>query len=119
MIKVLVIDDDPDVRTVMNHLMKKQGYDVETASTKDEAFEKIHQFQPSVILLDILLSGADGRDICRIIKSDPRTSHMQVIMFSAHPGAAENIHSYGADHFITKPINTGSLLEKLNSWVGS
>ena len=49
MIKVLVIDDDPDVRTVMNVLMKKQGYDVETASTKDEAFDKIYRFQPSVI----------------------------------------------------------------------
>ena len=117
MIKVLVIDDDPDVRTVMNVLMKKQGYEVETASTKDEAFDKIQQFQPSVILLDVLLSGSDGRDICREIKSDPMTRHIQVIMFSAHPGAAENIKSYGADHFITKPINTGSLLQKLDSWV--
>jgi CheY-like chemotaxis protein len=117
MIKVLVIDDDPDVRTVMNVLMKKQGYDVETASTKDEAFDKIQEFQPSLILLDVLLSGADGRDICYQIKSNPLTSHIQVIMFSAHPGAADNIQSYGADHFITKPINTSSLLQKLESWV--
>jgi CheY-like chemotaxis protein len=117
MIKVLVIDDDPDVRTVMNLLMKKQGYEVETASTKDEAFHKVKHFQPSVILLDVLLSGADGRDICRMIKADPKTQHIQVIMVSAHPGAAENIESYGADHFITKPINTASLLQMLDSWV--
>ena len=117
MIKVLVIDDDPDVRTVMNILMKKQGYEVETASTKDEAFEKIKSFTPSVILLDVLLSGADGRDICHQIKSEPLTKHIQVIMFSAHPGAADNIESYGADHFITKPIKTGLLLEKLERWV--
>lgn len=117
MIKVLIIDDDPDVRTVMKVLMKKQGYEVETASTKDEAFDRIYEFQPSVILLDVLLSGADGRDICHKIKSDPQTRHMQVIMFSAHPGAAENIQSYGADHFITKPVNTGALLEKLDNWV--
>ena len=117
MIKVLVIDDDPDVRTVMNILMKKQGYEVETASTKDEAFEKIRSFQPSVILLDVLLSGYDGRDICRKIKSEPETRHMQVFMVSAHPGAAENFQGYGADHFITKPINTRSLLDKLDNWV--
>jgi CheY-like chemotaxis protein len=117
MIKVLVIDDDPDVRTVMNILMKKQGYEVDTASTRDEAFDKIKSFLPSVILLDVLLSGTDGRDICRKIKSDPETSHIQVIMVSAHPGAAENIQSYGADHFITKPINTGMLLQMLDSKV--
>ena len=116
MIKILVIDDDPDVRTVMSVLMKKQGYDVDTASTRTEAFEKIRSFQPSVILLDVLLSGADGREICHKIKSDPQTKNIQVIMVSAHPGAAENIQSYGADHFINKPINTPLLLEKLEGW---
>ena len=114
MTKVLIIDDDPDVRTVMNSLMKKQGYEVETASHREEAMDKLQEFQPSVVLLDVLLSGSDGREICQEIKANQGMKHIPVIMFSAHPGAAENISSYGADDFITKPINTDMLLEKLD-----
>lgn len=117
MTKILIIDDDPDVRTLMNSLMQKQGYEVETASRKDEVFSKLHAFQPSVVLLDVLLSGADGREICQEIKLNEETRHIPVLMFSAHPGAAENIDSYGADDFISKPFNTGVLLDKLERLV--
>lgn len=114
MTKVLIIDDDPDVRTVMNLLMKKQGYEVETAFNREDALSKLDDFQPSVIFLDVLLSGTDGRELCREIKKKKHMQSVPVIMVSAHPGAAENISSYGADDFISKPINTQSLLEKLD-----
>lgn len=117
MTKILIIDDDPDVRTLMNSLMQKQGYEVETASKKEEVFAKLDAFQPSAILLDVLLSGADGREICREIKSNNSTNHIPVLMISAHPGAAENISSYGADDFVSKPLNTGLLLQKLERLV--
>jgi DNA-binding response OmpR family regulator len=113
--KVLIIDDDPDVRTVMDILLKKQGYNVETASRKDEAWDKLKNFQPSVVLLDVLLSGTDGRNLCQEIKADEQMKHIPVIMLSAHPGAAENITSYGADDFISKPLNQQILLEKISA----
>lgn len=116
--KILIIDDDPDVRTVMAVLMKKQGYEVQTASRREEAMEKLKQFHPSVILLDVLLSGSDGRELCQEIKSDTRMKNVPVIMFSAHPGAADNISSYGADDFISKPINSDLLLKKLDAFAG-
>ena len=65
MTRIMIIDDDPDVRMVMDHLMKRQGYEVETASRREEAMEKLQSFQPSVILLDVLLSGSDGRELAR------------------------------------------------------
>jgi len=111
--RILIIDDDPDVRTVMNILMKKQGYEVETASQREEAIRKLSEFKPSVILLDVLLSGTDGRELCREIKSTESMKDVPVLMISAHPGAGENIASYGADEFITKPVNTEALLAKL------
>ncbi|MFL5772785.1 MAG: PleD family two-component system response regulator [Flavisolibacter sp.] len=111
--KILIIDDDPDVRTVMSHLMKQQGYDVSTASGREEALAALRQFRPSVVLLDVLLSGSDGRELCKEIKSSDQWKHITVIMFSAHPGAAENIESFGADDFISKPLNTDILLEKV------
>ncbi|HEU4471025.1 MAG TPA: response regulator [Flavisolibacter sp.] len=118
MTRILIIDDDPDVRTVMNLLMKKQGYEVETASQRTEAMQKLHQFKPSIVLLDVLLSGTDGRELCREIKADGTMGNITVLMFSAHPGAAENIESYGADGFITKPVNTEALLQKLKKLTG-
>ncbi len=114
MIKVLIIDDDPDVRTVMNVLMKKNGFTVDTAANREEALDKLEQFEPSVVLLDVLLSGTDGRDLCQQIKADEKLQHIPVIMISAHPGAAENISSYGADDFLTKPVNTQLLISKVN-----
>ncbi|MBO9684384.1 MAG: response regulator [Flavisolibacter sp.] len=111
--KVLIIDDDPDVRTVMNIVMQKQGYEVATAFNKNDALSKLEDFQPSVILLDVLLSGTDGREFCREIKQNEEMKNVPVIMVSAHPGAAENINNYGADDFISKPIDTLRLMEKI------
>jgi DNA-binding response OmpR family regulator len=115
--KVLIIDDDPDVRTVMNVLMRKNGYEVETASGREEAISKLESFHPKLVLLDVLLSGTDGRELCREIKANERTKDVVVVMFSAHPGAADNIDSYGADDFITKPINSDLLLERISNLV--
>lgn len=113
MTRILIIDDDPDVRTLIGLVLQKEGYDVDTASCRDEALKKLIQFSPEVVLLDVLLSGSDGRKLCQQIKHDEKTSKTTVIMISAHPGAAEKIESYGADDFITKPVNTGVLLEKI------
>lgn len=114
MAKILLIDDDPDVRTVMSAMLKKQGYEVDTASHREEAWQKLEEDVPSLILLDVLLSGADGRELCREIKAGDTTKHVPVIMFSGHPGAALKFEEYGADDFIAKPINAESLLNKLN-----
>lgn len=119
MAKILIIDDDPDVRTVMNVLMRKQGFEAETAFNREDALSKLESFNPSVILLDVLLSGSDGREFCREIKANDRMKSIPVIMVSAHPGAAENIQSYGADDFISKPINSENLVEKISRLVGS
>lgn len=117
MARILLIDDDPDVRSVMSILLKKHEHEVDTASSKDEVFQKLSASVPSVILMDVLLSGADGREICREIKSSAELKHIPVIMFSAHPGAAEKIDTYGADDFLSKPLNTESLLEKLKNYL--
>lgn len=118
MTRVLIIDDDPDVRFVMNTLMTQQGYEVMTAESREDALVKLEEFAPSVILLDVLLSGTDGRELCREIRSQSgqNIQHIPVIMISAHPGAAENISSYGANDFISKPINTHYLLSKIESF---
>lgn len=113
MARILLIDDDPDVRHLMSRLLTGEGYEVETASRREEAIEKLAANPPAAILLDVLLSGADGRELCREIKGADATRHVPVIMFSGHPGAASQFQSYGADDFLTKPINGRSLLDAL------
>ena len=119
MAKILLVDDDPDVRTVMGVMLSKEGYDVQTASKREEALEILEKWKPAVILLDVLLSGTDGRELCREIKSNEETRHIPVIMLSGHPGAAQQFENYGANDFIAKPIQSASLLKKLSLQIGS
>ena len=119
MAKILLIDDDPDIRMVMGRMLKNEGYEVETASRRDEALEILQKQTPSIILLDVLLSGSDGRELCREIKANQATKHVPVIMLSGHPGAAQQFETYGANDFISKPIQSESLLEKLSRQIAS
>ena len=109
--RLLIVDDDPDILTLMSALFRKNGFDVETASRKEEALNKVVQFAPQVVLLDVLLSGSDGREFCRQIKDNVETKHIVVIMLSAHPVAAAQIKNYGADDFLAKPIQIPTLIE--------
>lgn len=116
--KILLIDDDPDVRLLMKAVLQKEGYAVDTASGREEALQKLQQQTPSLILLDVLLAGADGRQLCREIKAAKATQQTPVIMYSGHPGAAQKFETYGADDFIAKPFSTERLLEKLAQQMG-
>jgi DNA-binding response OmpR family regulator len=114
MSKVLVVDDDIDILSVMEILLTMKGFEVEVTAKGENTFPKIKTFKPDIILLDVLISGHDGRIICKKLKSDNETRHIPVIMFSAHPGAAASIAEYGADDFINKPFDVGNLIQKVN-----
>lgn len=115
MSKILVVDDDVDILSVMEILLSMKGFDVEVTSKGENTFPKIESFKPDLILLDVLISGHDGRVICKQLKSNKSTSHIPVIMFSAHPGAAATISDYGADDFIAKPFDVNNLMQKVNN----
>jgi DNA-binding response OmpR family regulator len=114
MSKILVVDDDIDILSVMEILLTMKGFEVEVTSKGENTFPKIKTFRPDIILLDVLISGYDGRTICRKLKSNNDTRHIPVIMFSAHPGAASTMAEYGADDFIGKPFDAGNLIKKVN-----
>ena len=118
MSRILVIDDDIDILSVMEILLTMKGFEVEVTSKGENTFPKIKAFKPDLILLDVLISGHDGRIICRKLKSNEETMHIPVIMFSAHPGAAASIAEYGANDFIGKPFDVANLLQKVNHQLG-
>jgi DNA-binding response OmpR family regulator len=113
--KILLIDDDPDVITVLQLLLKKKGYEVATASREEEAYSQVKLFEPDLIVLDVLLSGVDGRTICKKLKNTSASKHIPIIMFSAHPGAQKNMQDFGADDFISKPFESNKLLERIEA----
>lgn len=110
---ILVVDDDPDILVFLQVILEDEGYTVVT-SEKGEYLEQLHNGGlPDLILLDMLLSGKDGREIVKYLKREPETSLIPVIMISAHPSAEKEALQAGADDFLAKPFNIDKLLAKI------
>jgi len=98
-------------------ILEEEGFEV-TTTDKGEYLEKLRNGGlPHIILLDVLLSGKDGRDIVRYLKSQEETRHIPVIMLSAHPSASETARQAGADEFIAKPFDIDELLAIITKFV--
>jgi DNA-binding response OmpR family regulator len=116
--KLLVVDDDPDILEFLEVILEEEGYAVVT-STKGEYLEQLHNGGlPDLILLDVLLSGKDGRLIVKDLKSQQETRSIPVIMFSAHPSAEATARQAGADDFLAKPFEIDVLLTKIAHHLG-
>jgi DNA-binding response OmpR family regulator len=111
--RILVVDDEPDILEFLQILLEEEGYAVVT-SNKGEYLEQLHNGGlPHLILLDVLLSGKDGREIVKYLKNQPETRHIPVIMFSAHPSAEKTARQAGADDFLAKPFRIEDLLARI------
>ena len=111
--KILVVDDEPDILEFLQELLEQEGYAV-AITDKAEYVEKLHDGGlPDLILIDVLLSGKDGREIVKHLKSQEETRHVAVIMFSAHPNAKETARAAGADDFVAKPFEMDDILAKI------
>lgn len=108
--KILVVDDDENILDAISLVLNDEGYQVETSFKGEETFDKINKFKPDLILLDILMSGSDGRDICKKIKKTDTMKNIPVIMISAHPTARGSALKSGANDFLEKPFNTSDLI---------
>ena len=109
--KVLVVDDNPDNLAIMEKILD-QDYEARTATTGEQALEIARQFHPDVILLDIMLPGIDGYQVCRSLRADADFRDTIIIMVSAKQMLSERYegHEVGADDYITKPFTEEELL---------
>lgn len=113
--KILVVDDEPDILEFLQELLVQEGYAV-TTTDNAECLENLHNGNlPDLILMDVLLSGKDGRELVKYLKSQKETGHIPVIMFSAHPGAEETAQAAGADDFVAKPFEMDEILMKITA----
>lgn len=115
--KILVIDDDESILDAVSMILEEEGYKVETIFKGEETYKKVIAFKPDAIILDVLLSGKDGREICKNLKTNNGTKAIPIIMISAHPNAEKSIKSCGADAFLAKPFDTHDLLQVISKSV--
>ena len=110
---ILVLDDDPDICAMLKMVLEYHGYGAEEADGEEKALEVLSAKKVDLIIMDMLLSGADGTDICRRLKQDEQTSSIPILMFSAHPNAEKICLEAGADDFISKPFEMNDLINKI------
>jgi two-component system sensor histidine kinase/response regulator len=116
--KILAVDDNViDIVTIEKLLGK--DYDLKTAATGEDALEMAADFQPDIILLDNMMPGLDGGQVCRQIRADSGLRHTKIIMVSGKSRVSERIEAYqaGADDYITKPFNEDELLAKIRVYL--
>lgn len=114
---VLVVDDTPQNVKLLSDLLAVNGYGVETAQSGEEALAKIAARIPDLVLLDVMMPGLSGYDVCRRIREAPATALLPVVMVTSLDPQTERIHGIeaGADDFLAKPINRPELFARVKS----
>lgn len=113
MTKIMIVDDEKDFVHIITTMLKKEGYEVMEAYNGKECLDKLRTEKPDLILLDIMMPGIDGYDICKIIKGDEKTRSITVAMFTVKTDDADKIKSLEeslADWHISKPIDKEELI---------
>lgn len=112
--RVLVVDDEPQIRRIMRTTLTGAGYEVDDAKTGEQALEKMRDFRPDVVLLDINMPGMSGIAACRALRAD---SNVAIIMLTVRNTEADKVEALdaGADDFIAKPFSTPELLARIRA----
>ena len=109
---IVVADDDPAIVDALQFMLEEEGYSVRT-TVDGQTVSVMFEEEPDLLLLDIWMSGQDGRDICKFLKSRETTKDIPIIMISANKDTQEIAKEAGADGFITKPFEMNDLLDKV------
>ena len=116
-VNILIVDDDPDLGIMLKTMLEYKGYGVTVSKRAEQAEEILRGSNAELIILDMLLSGVNGIDVCTRLKQDSRTSHIPVLMISAHPNGKEICLEAGANDFISKPFEMQDLFSKVTDLI--
>lgn len=115
--KILVVDDDPDISMMIKMMLEYKGFSVAIADRAEIAEQMLPAGHFKLIIMDMLLSGANGVDVCMRLKKNPQLSKIPIIMISAHPNAKSVCINAGADDFIAKPFDMEDMLSAIRRFV--
>lgn len=114
--KIIIADDDPGILDAVGILLEFEGYEVSSTPNGKTLLSMKDGF-PDLVLLDIWMSGVDGRDICRQLKQQPDTCDIPVVLLSASKDIERSAIEAGADDFLAKPFEITDLLEKIERYI--
>lgn len=114
---VLIVDDDADIRRFLGLTLRHDGFEVHEAVDAEDALDRARSIDPDVILLDVMMPGVDGYEVCRRLRADPRTQETPVILLTAKGRAEDKIRGLdvGADDYVVKPFDPEELVARVNS----
>lgn len=117
MSKILVVDDEPTIVELIEESLRMDGFDTTRAYSGEEALEALGKDPPDLVLLDLMLPGMDGYEVCRQMQKDVRLSQIPVIMLTAKSAVSDRVAGYqkGADDYITKPFDAEELLVRVRA----
>ena len=115
--EILIVDDEPSIVVPIQFLMEQQGYSVIVAENGHDALDMIYKYIPDLILLDIMLPGIDGYEVCEIVRLNPKLRSVKVIFLTAKGREVEIAKglALGADAYITKPFSNAELVAKVKT----
>lgn len=113
--KIFVIDDDESILEALAYCLEDEGYTVMAVRKAENIVKTIREFGPNLVLLDLFLSGQDGKQIAALLKKDRDTQQIPIIMFSAHPSGAQEARSLGIAGYIAKPFDTAELFSLIKT----
>jgi twitching motility two-component system response regulator PilH len=119
--RILIVDDSPTERYYLTDILVKHGYSVSTAENGEEAMAKIRADKPELILMDVVMPGANGFQVTRSIARDPELQDVPVIICSSKDQETDRIWGMrqGARDYLVKPVNPAELLEKITALGGA
>lgn len=115
--RILVLDDEPDVTELLEYKLEQEGYRVQVLNDPLEFVAKVREFEPDLMVLDIMMPELNGLQLCRIVRSDPSMKHVPIIFLSARGEADDRVKGLetGADDYISKPFNAKELMLRIGN----
>ena len=117
MAKILIIEDDLHILDIMKQILEDAGYEVVATHETEDLFNLISDFQPNLILMDFMLHGANGGELCYLIKKHSETAHLPVIIISAYTDMFISLGDYGYDALLSKPFDVNELVSTIQKFI--
>ena len=116
-LQILVVDDDEEIGIMLKIALEHKGYSVVVLQRTEQVEETIRQNNIGLIILDMLIGGVKGTEVCMRLKADSNTAHIPVMMLTALPEAEVVCKQAGADDFLSKPFEMSMLISKINQFM--
>ena len=115
--RVLIVEDEPDIRELVVHHLKREGYHVSAAASGEEALRQVRAAAPDLVLLDLMMPAMDGLEVCRRLRQDPATAALPIVMLTAKGDEVDRVLGLeiGADDYVVKPFSPKELLARVRA----